>query len=45
MRVKPRTWDVMRDSKKEPIMSNPGFKKLMSFTDKLDGGGTKIEKD
>lgn len=45
MKVKPRTWDVMRDSKKEPIMSNPAFNKLMGFTDKLDGGGTKIEKD
>ena len=44
MKVKPKTWDSMRDSKKEPIMNNPAFDKLMGFTEKLDGGGTEIEK-
>jgi putative nucleotidyltransferase with HDIG domain len=42
MKVKPRTWDEMRDSKKEVIMSHPAFEKLMHFTQKLDGGGTNI---
>ena len=42
MKVKPRTWDVMRDNKKEPIQSHPSFGKLKGFTDKLDGGGTNI---
>jgi len=45
MKVKPRTWDEMRPAKKEPIMSNPSFGKLMDFTNKLDGGGTDIDKD
>lgn len=44
MKVKPSTWDVMKDTKKEPIMSNPAFDKLMGFTSKLDGGGTNIDK-
>jgi hypothetical protein len=44
MKVKPSTWDKMRDIKKKPIMSHPAFDKLMDFTDKLDGGGNKIEK-
>jgi hypothetical protein len=35
----------MRPAKKEPIMSNPSFGKLMDFTNKLDGGGTDIDKD
>ena len=44
MKVKPKTWEQMRDIKKEPIMKNPAFDKLMGFTDKLDGGGYNIEK-
>jgi hypothetical protein len=44
MKVKPSTWDAMRDTKKEPISSHPAFDKLMGFTDKLDGGGYNIEK-
>ena len=44
MKVKPSTWDAMRDTKKEPISSHPAFNKLMGFTDKLDGGGSNIEK-
>jgi hypothetical protein len=43
MKVKPSTWDKMRDNKKEPIMSHPAFDKLMGFTDKLDGGGTHLK--
>jgi len=43
MKVKPSTWDSMRDSKKEPIMNNPAFDKLMGFTEKLDGGGTDLK--
>jgi len=43
MKVKPSTWDKMRDTKKEPIMSHPAFDKLMGFTDKLDGGGTHLK--
>ncbi len=39
MKVKPRTWDTMRDVKKDPIKYNKSFNKLMGFTDKLDGGG------
>jgi hypothetical protein len=39
MKIKPRTWDTMRDTKKEPIQSHPSFEKLKGFTDKLDGGG------
>ncbi len=42
MKVKPRTWDTMRDVKKDPIKSNKLFNKLMGFTDKLDGGGYDI---
>jgi hypothetical protein len=44
MKVKPSTWDSMRDIKKEPISSHPAFDKLKGFTDKLDGGGYNIEK-
>ena len=44
MKVKPSTWDSMRDSKKEPISSHPSFDKLKGFTDKLDGGGYEIDK-
>ena len=44
MKVKPSTWDAMRDTKKEPISLHPAFDKLMGFTDKLDGGGNNIEK-
>ena len=43
MKVKPSTWDQMKDKKKEPIMSHPSFDKLMGFTDKLDGGGTDLK--
>ena len=43
MKVKPSTWDQMKDKKKEPIMSHPAFDKLMGFTDKLDGGGTDLK--
>ena len=43
MKVKPSTWDKMKDKKKEPIMSHPAFDKLMGFTDKLDGGGTHLK--
>ena len=39
MKINPRTWDSMRDSKKEPISSHPAFNKLKGFTDNLDGGG------
>lgn len=42
MKIKPSTWDSMKDAKKEPITSHPAFEKLRGFTDKLDGGGTKI---
>jgi putative nucleotidyltransferase with HDIG domain len=42
MKVKPSTWDSMKDIKKEPISSNPSFSKLRGFTDKLDGGGIDI---
>jgi len=43
MKVKPSTWDQMKDKKKEPITSHPAFDKLMGFTDKLDGGGTDLK--
>jgi len=42
MKVKPSTWDQMKDKKKEPIKSHPAFDKLMGFTDKLDGGGVDL---
>jgi len=35
----------MKDKKKEPIKSHPAFDKLMGFTDKLDGGGTHMDKE
>ncbi len=44
MKIKPRTWDVMKDKKKEPIMSNPSFDKVVNFDKNLDGGGWNIEK-
>jgi hypothetical protein len=44
MKIKPRTWDVMKDSKKQPIINNPSFEKVVAFDDKLDGGGWSIEK-
>ena len=44
MKVNPSTWDSMKDAKKEPIKTHSAFDKLMGFTDKLDGGGTQIEK-
>lgn len=43
MKVKPSTWDQMKDKKKEPIKSHPAFDKLMGFTDKLDGGGIDLK--
>jgi hypothetical protein len=43
MKVKPKTWDQMKDKKKEPIKSHPAFDKLMGFTDKLDGGGVELK--
>jgi len=42
MKVKPKTWDKMRDVKKEPIVKHPSFDKLNSFT-KLDVGGNIVE--
>tara|TARA_R110001592_G_scaffold171394_4_gene409688 strand:+ start:4939 stop:5751 length:813 start_codon:yes stop_codon:yes gene_type:complete len=42
MKIKPSTWEQMRDKKKEPIEDNPAFDKLVGFTDKLDGGGTNL---
>jgi hypothetical protein len=44
MKVKPTTWNSMKDTKKEPIINHPSFDKLIGFTDKLDGGGVNIEK-
>lgn len=44
MKVKPKTWEAMRTIKKEPIISNKAFDKLMGFTNKLDGGGYNIDK-
>ena len=45
MKVKPSTWEQMKDKKKEPIQTHPAFDKLMGFTDKLDGGGTHMDKE
>ena len=42
MKIKPSTWDQMRDKKKKPIEDNPDSDKLVAFTDKLDGGGTNL---
>ena len=42
MKIKPSTWDQMRDKKKEPIERNPAYDKLVGFTDNLDGGGTNL---
>ena len=43
MKIKPSTWDQMKDTKKEPIQTNPAFTKLQGFTDRLDGGGTNMQ--
>ncbi len=43
MKVKPSTWNQMKDKKKEPIISHSAFDKLMGFTNKLDGGGTDLK--
>ena len=43
MKVKPSTWDIMKEPKKEVIKSHPSFEKLIHFTNKLDGGGTHIK--
>ena len=45
MKIKPRTWDSMKDIKKEKISSNPSFDKLKGFTSKLDGGGYDLDKE
>ena len=42
MKIKPSTWDQMRDKKKEQIERNPAYDKLVWFTDNLDGGGTNL---
>ncbi len=42
MKVKPKTWEVMKDSKKEPIKTHKSFENLMGFTNKLDGGDINI---
>lgn len=42
MKVKPSTWDQMKQAKKDPIEQNPSFTKLQGFTNKLDGGGTDL---
>ena len=38
MKVKPRTWDVMKQQKKDPIASNPNFSDLEKFST-IDKGG------
>lgn len=45
MKVKPSTWDMMKDKKKEVIKGHPSFDKLMGFTKKLDGGGVDLKDD
>lgn len=42
MKIKPGTWNVMRQSKKDPIMNDPSFDKLMKFGD-IDKGGLEVE--
>jgi len=38
MKVKPSTWDVMKQKKKDPIMSDPNFEDLEKFST-IDKGG------
>jgi len=38
MKVKPSTWDVMKQKKKDPIMSDPNFADLEKFST-IDKGG------
>ena len=40
MKVKPRTWDMMRQSKKDPIIDNPSYQDLIDFNT-IDKGGLK----
>lgn len=40
MKIKPRTWDIMRQKKKDPIMNDPFFDDLMKFGN-IDKGGLK----
>ena len=42
MKIKPRTWDVMRQSKKDKMQQHPSFDDLGSFT-KIDRGGLDLE--
>lgn len=42
MKIKPRTWDKMRQIKKDPIIGDPSFNKLQNFTS-LDIGGKFVE--
>ena len=42
MKIKPRTWDVMRQKKKDPIINNPSFDKLVKFSD-IDKGGLNLQ--
>lgn len=44
MKIKSGIWENMRDNKKKPISDHPSFKKLLNFTNKLDGGGNEIIK-
>ena len=44
MKIKPRVWDVMRQSKKEVISNNPSFNDLESLT-KLDKGGLHLKEN
>jgi hypothetical protein len=45
MKIKPSTWDQMKDAKKEPIEKHQSFSKLKNFTDKLDGGGINLQEN
>jgi len=42
MKIKPRTWDVMRQKKKDPIMNDPSFDDLMKFGN-IDKGGLNLQ--
>jgi len=42
MKIKPSTWDVMKQKKKDPIMNDPSFDKLMKFGD-IDKGGLNLQ--
>ena len=42
MKIKPRTWDVMRQKKKDPIMNDPSFDNLMKFGN-IDKGGLNLQ--